>query len=176
MNLETVILGFLNKESMTGYDLSKSIDCSVGFFWHATHPQIYGTLKKMVTDGYVTFDHEIQESGPARKVYTITGEGKQFFLEQLPTIEPHLVKFPLMVTMFIGSELGVEFWRKALAGQIEEQEEMLQVYYTILKEIPEDNSSQDLGGYLRKRTLDFGIDYQKFFIKWLKETLKGIKE
>ncbi len=176
MNLETVILGFLNKESMTGYDLSKFIDSSVGFFWHATHPQIYGTLKKMVVDGYVTFDHEIQESGPARKVYTITGEGKEFLLEQLPTIEPHLVKFPLLVTMFLGSELGVEFWSKTLVDHIEEQEEMLQVYYSILKEIPKVTSNQDLGGFLRKRTLDFGIDYQKFFIKWLKETLKGIKE
>ena len=176
MNLETVILGFLNMEPMSGYDLSKRIDSSVGFFWHATHPQIYGTLKKMIADGYVTFDHEIQESGPARKVYTITGEGKQFLLEQLPTIEPHLVKFPLLVTMFLGSELGLEFWRKALVDQIEEQEEMLQVYYTILKEIPKVGSSQDLGGYLRKRTLDFGIDYQKFFIKWLKQTLNEIKK
>jgi len=176
MNLKTVILGFLNMEPMSGYDLSKRIDSSIGFFWHATHPQIYGSLKKLKVDGYVTFDHEIQESGPTRKVYTITRSGKQYLLEQLPTIEPHQVKFPLLVTLFLGSEMGEEFWRKTLTVQIEEQEEKLQVYNTILKEIPKINSSDDLGDYLRKRTLDYGIGYQKFFIKWLKQTLKEIKK
>lgn len=174
MNLETVILGLLNKEPMSGYDLSKRIDSSVGFFWHATHPQIYRSLKKLESGGQVTFDHEIQESGPARKVYSLTKRGKAELLHQLSSIDPYLVKFPLLVAMFLGSELGVQFWCEALETQIQDQEANLQLYYDILEEIPRVDSNDDLGDYLRKRTLDFGIGHQKLFIKWLKQTLKEI--
>ncbi|MFQ6608645.1 MAG: PadR family transcriptional regulator [Fidelibacterota bacterium] len=176
MNLETVILGFLNLEPMSGYDLSKQIDSSVGFFWHATHPQIYSTLKKLEVEGYVTFEHEIQKSGPTKKIYTITATGKQFFLDELTPIEPQLVKFPLLVSMFLGAELGIEFWRNALPLQIAEREKELQVYNQILKEIPKDDPSNDLGNYLRLRTLYFGIGYQKFFIKWLQKTLQELEK
>ncbi|MCH7732012.1 MAG: PadR family transcriptional regulator [Candidatus Marinimicrobia bacterium] len=103
MNLETVLLGFLNEDSMTGYDLSKKMDVSVGFFWHATHPQIYTCLKKLVSQGYITFDHEVPEFGPAKKIYSITKTGKENLLQSIKDdIETEEIKFPMFVSMFNG--------------------------------------------------------------------------
>ena len=176
MNLETVVLGFLNEQPMSGYDLSKKIDASVGFFWHATHPQIYTCLRKLESRGFVTFTHELQPSGPARKIYTITADGKRFLLDSLSNvIQPFEVKFPLLVAMFHGSELGKEHWISILESQLEEQKAKLQLYQDIRKEIPTVDPDQNLSVFLKLRTVEFGIGYQKYFINWLKETLEELK-
>lgn len=177
MNLETVLLGFLNENSMTGYDLSKKMDVSVGFFWHATHPQIYTCLKKLVSQGYIKFDHEVPEFGPAKKIYFITRTGKENLLQSIKDdIETSEIKFPLLVSMFHGSELGKEHWITVLESQLIEQQSMLQVYEDIRKNIPQIYSSQDINTYLKLRTIKFGIGYQNHFIDWLKETLGELKK
>ena len=45
--LQYIILGLLNIESKTGYDLTKAFDSDIGEFWSANHSQIYPLLKKM---------------------------------------------------------------------------------------------------------------------------------
>lgn len=176
MNLETVVLGFLNEEPMSGYELSKKIDGSVGFFWHATHPQIYTTLNKLESDGCVQFDHQVPETGPARKIYSLTPEGKDLLFSRLSEkIEASEVKFPLLVSMFHGSELGREHWIGVLKSQLAEQKAKLNIYRQIREELLPQVSSVDLNPYLKLRTVEFGIGYQEFFLKWLRETLREIE-
>lgn len=177
MNLETVLLGFLNEDSMTGYDLSKKMDVSVGFFWHANHPQIYTCLKKLVSQGHITFDHKVPEFGPVKKIYFVTKTGKENLLQSIKDdIETSEIKFPLLVSMFHGSELGKEHWITVLESQLIEQQSMLQVYEAICKNLPQIHSSQDINTYLKLRTIEFGIGYQNHFIDWLKETLVELKK
>ena len=51
--LEYGILGFLKMKPLTGYELKKLFDTSVGYFWWAEQSQIYITLKKMAKEGLV---------------------------------------------------------------------------------------------------------------------------
>lgn len=43
--LKYAILGLLNKEPMTGYDIGKEFSKDLGEFWTAKHSQIYPELK-----------------------------------------------------------------------------------------------------------------------------------
>ena len=45
--LKYILLGFVNYQPLTGYDLKTLIDGSTGHFWHAYHGQIYSTLHKL---------------------------------------------------------------------------------------------------------------------------------
>jgi hypothetical protein len=45
MSLEFAILGFLNYQPYSGYDLKKIFDTSVRHFWPADQSQIYRTLE-----------------------------------------------------------------------------------------------------------------------------------
>ena len=45
MALTHAILTALLEEDLTGYELAKQFDVSLGFFWTASHQQIYQTLK-----------------------------------------------------------------------------------------------------------------------------------
>lgn len=86
--LKYAILGLLNKQSMTGYDLMQQFGSALCEFWSAQHSQIYPELKKLTSEGMI--EYEIQISGQVleKKLYSITEEGKNDFLNWLSQVEP----------------------------------------------------------------------------------------
>ncbi len=51
MALEHAILVSLSERAASGSDLVRRFDASIGFFWSATHQQIYRVLGRMEGDG-----------------------------------------------------------------------------------------------------------------------------
>lgn len=86
--LKYAILGLLNKQPMTGYDIGKEFNYELAEFWHAKHSQIYTELKKLNDEGLVTFDIEITGDILEKKQYTITEAGKTDLLKWLHKDEP----------------------------------------------------------------------------------------
>ena len=77
MSLKHGILGLLNNYEMSGYDLMKSFDSSLSYFWHVRTSQIYLELGKMAKDGLITSKTLMQDSRPNKKIFTITDDGKK---------------------------------------------------------------------------------------------------
>ncbi|HEY9876051.1 MAG TPA: PadR family transcriptional regulator, partial [Candidatus Obscuribacterales bacterium] len=76
MSLAHAILGLLQQEEMTGYDLKTScFDGCIAHLWPADQAQIYRTLDKLVEQGWITCTVEIQRDRPNRKVYSVTEAG-----------------------------------------------------------------------------------------------------
>ena len=48
---EAALLGLLRKGPMSGYDLRKDVERSVGYFWAPAKTQIYATLPRLVEAG-----------------------------------------------------------------------------------------------------------------------------
>ena len=72
-NLKYAILGLVNREPMTGYDIKKAFEGrALTSFWHAEHSQIYPELKKLVEEGMLTYDTDIRGEKMEKKLYTIT--------------------------------------------------------------------------------------------------------
>jgi DNA-binding PadR family transcriptional regulator len=74
---------------MSGYDINKRIKTRMGSFWDISYSQIYPTLRMLEKEGAVTKEVEINESGPNRKVYSITNEGLSKLQEWLLTPAEH---------------------------------------------------------------------------------------
>ena len=53
MALEHALLVSLRERPGTGIELTRRFDRSIGFFWRATHQQIYRVLRRMEADGWV---------------------------------------------------------------------------------------------------------------------------
>lgn len=53
MSLKYGLLSLLNYGDMTGYELSKEFDDSLGFFWQAQISQIYRELNTMEKCGWL---------------------------------------------------------------------------------------------------------------------------
>ncbi len=69
MALEHAILVSLTERDGSGYELARRFDRSIGYFWPATHQQIYRVLRRMDEAGWVTHTEVAQEGRPDKKVY-----------------------------------------------------------------------------------------------------------
>jgi DNA-binding PadR family transcriptional regulator len=74
--LPHAILVSLNEQSGSGYELARRFDRSIGYFWSATHQQIYRTLRTMEADGWVQVTEVTQQGRPDKKVYTVAEAGR----------------------------------------------------------------------------------------------------
>jgi DNA-binding PadR family transcriptional regulator len=74
--IEHAILVSLSEQSGSGLDLTRRFDRSIGFFWTATHQQIYRVLGRMEQDGWVRSTQVTQDGRPAKKVYDVTAAGR----------------------------------------------------------------------------------------------------
>ena len=54
--LKYAILGLLNRQEMTGYELTKAIEHSLLGSWRAKHSQIYPELKSLTQKGLVKYE------------------------------------------------------------------------------------------------------------------------
>ncbi len=70
-----VLLGLLEWEPMSGYDIKKTIEETIKDFWNESYGNIYPTLKKLLTEGLAEKSVERQEGRPDRIVYRITPRG-----------------------------------------------------------------------------------------------------
>ena len=61
MALEHALLVALCEQPASGLDLTKRFGRSIGFFWSATHQQIYRVLGRMDGDGWVSVEAVAQE-------------------------------------------------------------------------------------------------------------------
>ena len=76
MGLRHAILVSLSEHSGSGYELARRFDRSIGFFWRATHQQIYRTLRTLEDDGLVTVTPVRQQGRPDKKVYDVSAAGR----------------------------------------------------------------------------------------------------
>ena len=77
MFIKILILALLSLEPKTGYQLSKDVQGSTGFFWKATHQQIYRDLASLEELGWLKFPEVTQKEKPDKKIYSITKTGKK---------------------------------------------------------------------------------------------------
>ncbi|MDQ2851507.1 MAG: PadR family transcriptional regulator [Actinomycetota bacterium] len=76
MALDHAILTSLAERAASGYDLTRRFDASIGFFWTATHQQIYRVLARLEAAQSVYGTVEQGHGRPDRKVYDLTPQGR----------------------------------------------------------------------------------------------------
>jgi PadR family transcriptional regulator, regulatory protein AphA len=107
MTLENAILGFLEREPMTGYDLkTRCFDEAAGHVWTADQAQVYRTLERLSDRGLVRSRVLPQRGRPDRRIYRITPKGRDAlvaWLRQPQAAAP--VRDPLLVRVFMAGDL-----------------------------------------------------------------------
>lgn len=89
IDIKFPMLGFLMDAEMTGYDLKRRFQDSVGFFYRVSDGSLYPALKKLAREKLVTMRTE-RRGKRARKVYAITALGREHFLKMLAEPSPPL--------------------------------------------------------------------------------------
>jgi PadR family transcriptional regulator, regulatory protein AphA len=75
MSLRYAILGYLSTAPGTGYDLARQFDTGLGWFWTASHSQIYPELRRLTDEGLVARDVTAVSENVDKYTYSLTPAG-----------------------------------------------------------------------------------------------------
>ncbi len=178
--LKYILLGFLNYQPMTGYDLKRLVDGSTAHFWHAYHSQIYTTLRKMEQDGLVTSVIDDSDEKLERRIYDITELGKSKFKQWLGKSLTELppTKDALLVRLFFSGSRDRASVLDELRFQRQLHQQQLEIYQQIEPEKSSDNSDRidfEREAKFWRMTLDLGLAYEQMYLDWLDETIAKIE-
>ena len=82
--MKSLCLGILYFQDATGYEINKlSSEGRFSHFIEASYGSIYPALTKLTQDGLVSWREEQEEGKPARKVYSITQQGRTNLVNSL---------------------------------------------------------------------------------------------
>jgi PadR family transcriptional regulator AphA len=168
MSLKFALMGFLDIYPLSGYDLVKAFDYAALHYWHATHTQIYSTLKQMEKDSWVKGEIVHQTDNPNKRIFSITDKGKSEFLKWLRE-EPEIpgLKHAFLIKFTYSKDLSNE----ELRGQLDLYEKKLKERLSMLQ-------SEEKGAFMqmarseRERLLwkisnENGIMYYRNEIDWI---------
>ncbi|MGW1270203.1 PadR family transcriptional regulator [Streptomyces sp. NPDC002491] len=176
MALEHAILVSLLEKPGSGYELARRFERSIGYFWTATHQQIYRVLKRMGSDGWIDVRDVPQQGRPDKKEYSVADPGREALHAWLQErTEPESVRHDLAVKV-----RGAAFGDPAgLIGEVERHrqahEDRLARYLAgqdrDFPERPPSDGAPDAEQELQHVVLRGGIAYERMMIAWLDDVL-----
>ena len=175
MALGDAILACLTERPMTGYELAKTFDSSVGFFWKADHQQIYRELSKLRDRGYIQGREVVQSGKPNKLVYTLTPEGRTALRHWAarPSTAPS-IKDDLLIRLHALDSVDIEPLRADLMARLEHHRDRYERYERIIKKRFPDGtatSAADVGNLLLLR---LGARHENMVTEFCEEALEAL--
>jgi DNA-binding PadR family transcriptional regulator len=172
--LGDAILACLTERPMTGYELAKTFDASIGFFWKADHQQIYRELSKLRDRGHVQGREVVQSGKPNKLVYTLTPEGRTALRHWAARpSSPASMKDDLLVRLYALDSVDIEPLRDDLMARLEHHRDRLARYERLLnKRFPQGTASPaDTGKLL---LLHMGLRHERSVAEWCEEAIDAL--
>ncbi len=179
MSLEHAILGFLEREPMTGYDLkTRCFDDAAGHLWTADQAQVYRTLERLSERGLARSRVFPQRGKPDRKVYRITTKGRAALDGWLHSAQPLApVRDPFLVRFALADGLSDEEIAALLAEAREEYQSRLDTLRAdAAAPVPTCAGADDRGSELYRMTLGAAISATRTVIDWIDDATERIRQ
>jgi DNA-binding PadR family transcriptional regulator len=177
MSLKHALLGFLSMDSFSGYDLKHYFEEQVGFFWTATHSQIYRTLDGLVGEGLARVERVVQHDRPNKKLYHLTDAGQEELQDWL--VSPYAVPpvhHTLLVQLFFAQELEDSEVVELLEDYAERLQEQLELYRSEAFRAHFEKARGKRELFLWYRTLDNVVSVAETELAWVQQTLRGFRD
>lgn len=175
MSLAHVLLTSLLEKPSTGFELARRFDRSMGFFWNASHQQIYRELNSMLGKGWIS-TVQGEEAQTRKKTYQVEQPGhlelSNWLIQQS---EPSQLRDDLMVRLRAEAQLGDNQIVPELERHLILHQEKLKLYQSIYDKDFTQNSPQNRVLFIHKKILELGITTEQEWIKWLDEVIPVLK-
>ena len=172
MALEHALLVALSERPGSGLELAGRFERSIGFFWHATHQQIYRVLGRMETDGWLSVETVPQTGRPDKKVYSVSPTGARALADWLAEPLPMESFRSDLAVKLRGASYGERSVLLRRVTEARSDHETRLAHYRDLEArdypVPADLAGPELDQYL---VLRGGIRLEEFWIGWINEYL-----
>ncbi|WP_046727746.1 PadR family transcriptional regulator [Streptomyces humi] len=176
MSLPHAILTALLEKPSSGLELTRRFDRSIGYFWSATHQQIYRELGRLETEGYIRTLPAEQPARGQKKSYEVLPAGRAELARWTATAqEPKPLRDVMLLRLRAAAVVGTAGLEADLRRHLELHQVQLAEYEEIQrrdfppgKDTPEDR--------LRHLVLRAGIDLETFWTRWLTHAIGELGE
>ena len=176
--LKYAILGLINRDPMTGYDLTREFNSNhLANFWYAKHSQVYPELSRLMEEELVTCEVVIQGEKMEKKLYSITEKGRQELLHWLMEDDPlgPTPKDVFRLRMYFSDFMSKEELHEHLSRQIDKHTDKCR-YLSAVMEQNHNNKvppfgPREYGDYM---VLEGAIIREESYIQWLENCLKRV--
>ena len=178
--LKYAILGLINRNPLTGYDITKEFNSGLVEFWYAKHSQIYPELKKLTDEDLISYETVIQGEKLEKKLYTITEKGKKCFQKWLAKEDPlePTPKDIFRLKAYFCDEMDANTLLRQFQSTLCKHSEKLEYLEDHMCELLKNDdiskvSSPRFGDYI---ILNGAIMREKTYIEWIEDCIKKISE
>jgi PadR family transcriptional regulator AphA len=154
-----VVLGMTGLGARSGYEIKRTVELSIRFFWTISPAQVYPSLAKLEQAGLLTGRDEPQGDRP-RRVYERTDEGTRTLHEWLTRTEamPFELRDIAMVKLFFADALDPADAHRLLDRVRSRSEERVATLRAIRPDAEEAATAGNMHPLL---TLEMGIAYHE---------------
>lgn len=172
-----VLLGLLQEEELSGYEIKRIIDVRMSFFWHESFGQIYPELSSMAEEGLVGISNtQSTEKVKREKIrYKITEKGEEELKKWMKSEnEKDTSRSEFLLKMFLSTDKNAEEMKRHVIQFKEQSEQRLELFNLFHNQLKENidvhsNHKQILW------VLDLGIRQTKLYIDWCDDILKHLE-
>lgn len=177
MSLAHAILVCLSDAPMTGYELAKRFDSSVGFFWRATHQQIYRELSALADKGWVAGKTVTQTTRPTKTIFKLTAAGRAALLAwSRQQTQPAAVKEELLLRFYALRQVDLPVLVQQLEARRQGHQARLALYEKILARHYAEPSKLDLAAKGKLLGLRAGLRLEQNWIDWSADAIELLQD
>ncbi|MEU9251127.1 PadR family transcriptional regulator [Streptomyces sp. NPDC048270] len=176
MSLPHAILTALLEKPSSGLELTRRFDKSIGYFWSATHQQIYRELGRLEESGLI---RELPSEVPVRgqrKEYEVLAAGSAELARWVgESQDPKPMRDPLLLRIRAAGVVGPQGLGPELRRHLDLHRRQLAQYEAIEERDfpPRRDAVEDR---LRRLVLHGGIALETFWLHWLEEALGEVED
>ncbi len=177
MSLAHALMTSLLEKSSSGYDLARRFDKSIGFFWHATHQQIYRELARMEQAGWIHSEAAPDGGKTRKRLYQVLEAGRQELVRWAHEPTPPMdTRDELMVKLRADAVLGPQGLDQEIERRLRTHQTKLQAYRAIeARDFPTDQAlSRE--ARLQHLILKTGIMYEDAWTRWCQDALRELRD
>lgn len=177
MSLAHALLTSLTEKASSGYDLARRFDKSIGFFWRATHQQIYRELGRMEAAGWISSEAAPDGGKTRKRIYEVQAAGREELTRWLQEPTPPMdTRDELMVKLRADAVMGPQGLDAEIERRMEVHQTKLKAYRAIEhRDFPE-SATLSREARIQHMILKTGIMYEQGWAQWCKEALKMLRE
>jgi DNA-binding PadR family transcriptional regulator len=177
MSLPHAILTALLEKPSSGLELTRRFDRSIGYFWSATHKQIYRELGKLEAAGHI---RTLPSGAPTRgqkKEYDVLPAGRAELAEWVARPEdPRPYRDPLLLRLRAAAVIGAAGLGAEVGRHLALHERQLAEYREIEARDFADPGSLAESDRLRHLVLRAGIELETFWTAWLSDARSALAD